>query len=74
MKAETIWIYRQIDDVTRIAAGDVPRVVKRWQAVGAEVLNTATAGAVYFGVCAETGVIAIGRERERRRRFWHAAT
>jgi len=50
------------------------RVVERWQAMGAEVLNTATAGAVYFRVCAAGGVSKIRTEREQRRRFWHAET
>jgi competence protein ComEC len=50
------------------------RVVERWEAVGAEVLNTATAGALYFRVCADEGVIRTLRERDRRRRFWHAET
>jgi len=50
------------------------RVVRRWEAMGAEVLNTATSGALYFRVCADGGVIRTLRERDRRRRFWHAET
>lgn len=50
------------------------QVVRRWEAMGAEVLNTATAGAVYFRVCADDGVTKIQAERELRRRFWHART
>ena len=49
-------------------------VVERWKAMGAEVLNTATSGALYFRVCAGAGVIRNTGERERRRRFWHART
>ena len=49
-----------------------PRVVERWRAVGARVLNTASSGAVYFRVCSRTGVVAVGRERQLRHRFWHA--
>ncbi|MDH3620963.1 MAG: DNA internalization-related competence protein ComEC/Rec2 [Gammaproteobacteria bacterium] len=49
-------------------------VVERWQAQGAEVLNTAVTGAVHFRVCAHGGVVGPGRERQRRHRFWHAAT
>ena len=49
-----------------------PRVVERWRAVGATVLNTASSGAVYFRVCSRTGVVAVGRERQLRHRFWHA--
>ena len=51
-----------------------PPIVKRWQAGGADVLNTATSGAVHFRICASGGVVAVGRERERRHRFWHAET
>jgi len=51
-----------------------PRVVERWRARGATVLNTATAGAVYFRVCARDGVTGPDLERRLRRRFWHAAT
>jgi competence protein ComEC len=51
-----------------------PRVVERWQAAGADVLSTTSSGAVYFRVCATDGVVAVGQERERRRRFWHAET
>ena len=50
------------------------RVVERWKAVGADVLNTATSGAIHFRVCAQGGVRSISRERQRRHRFWHAAT
>jgi competence protein ComEC len=50
------------------------RVVERWEAMGAEVLNTATSGALYFRVCADEGVVRMSRERDRRRRFWHAET
>jgi competence protein ComEC len=49
-------------------------VVERWDAMGAEVLNTATSGALYFRVCADEGVNRIQRERDRRHRFWHAET
>jgi len=49
-------------------------VVERWEAMGAEVLNTATSGALYFRVCADDGVNRLSSERDRRRRFWHAAT
>ena len=48
-------------------------VVGRWTARGARVFNTATAGAVRLRTCATGGVVGIRSERERRRRFWHAA-
>jgi competence protein ComEC len=49
-------------------------VVARWSAAGAEVLNTASSGAVRFRVCASGGVVEMEKERSLRRRFWHAAT
>jgi len=45
-------------------------VVERWQAVGAEVVNTATAGAVSLRLCARGGVVELRRDRQTRRRFW----
>lgn len=50
------------------------RVVERWEAMGAEILNTAAAGALYFRVCEDDGVSEMHKEREQRRRFWHAET
>lgn len=47
-------------------------VVERWQASGAAVLNTARDGAVYLRTCAADGLVELRREREERRRFWHA--
>lgn len=49
-----------------------PLVVARWQDTGAELLNTGASGAVTVRVCADRGVVKLGTERERRRRFWHA--
>ena len=49
-------------------------VVKRWQEKGAQVLTTATSGAVFFRVCADGGVVEMRRERPARRRFWHAGS
>jgi competence protein ComEC len=49
-----------------------PRVVARWESAAARVLNTATSGAVHTRLCAGAGLVDIGAERERRRRFWHA--
>lgn len=49
-----------------------PLVVARWQDAGAELLNTGASGAVTVRVCADRGVVKLGTERERRRRFWHA--
>jgi competence protein ComEC len=49
-----------------------PPVVARWRGAGAEVLNTADEGAIFVRICADHGIVAVARERERRRRFWHA--
>jgi competence protein ComEC len=51
-----------------------PEIVSRWQRVGARVLNTAADGAVFLRFCADRGIVEVTTERERRRRFWHAAT
>jgi competence protein ComEC len=48
------------------------QVVERWQGGGAALLTTARAGAVYLRICAAGGVVELRREREERRRFWHA--
>ncbi|MGI9235760.1 MAG: DNA internalization-related competence protein ComEC/Rec2 [Woeseiaceae bacterium] len=45
-------------------------VSKRWQAVGAEVLNTAKSGAVRFRFCRDSGLGTVTRDRDDRRRFW----
>lgn len=50
------------------------RVVERWTARGAAVVNTAASGAVQFRVCAAGGVVEMHEERRRRHRFWHAET
>ena len=47
------------------------RVVERWQARGAIVLNTATSGAVSFSLCENEGVTDITSNRDERRRLWH---
>ena len=46
-------------------------VVSRWQAAGAEVLNTATDGAVGLHICEQGGIAGLSRHRELRRRIWH---
>jgi len=45
-------------------------VVRRWRSVGAEVINTATAGAVSLRLCARGGVVELRKDRQTRRRFW----
>ena len=45
-------------------------VVERWQAVGATVLNTATAGAVSLRLCRDSGIRDLRMDRQERRRFW----
>jgi competence protein ComEC len=48
------------------------RVVARWMSVGAEVLDTATSGAVSFRMCAQGGIRRLRKDRYERRRFWRA--
>jgi competence protein ComEC len=48
-----------------------PEVVVRWEAIGARVLNTATAGAIELQICADTGLDTIRRYRVDNRRIWH---
>jgi len=47
------------------------RIVARWQAAGATVINTASSGTTSVDVCAEGGIRRIRRDRQVRRRFWH---
>ncbi len=46
------------------------KVKRRWRDVGAQALNTASAGAVSFGVDDETGVSPPRCHRVHARRFW----
>ena len=46
------------------------QVLSRWQAVGAAVLGTATAGAVSLRLCRADGIQALRTDRHERRRFW----
>ncbi|MDH4126162.1 MAG: DNA internalization-related competence protein ComEC/Rec2 [Gammaproteobacteria bacterium] len=48
-----------------------PDIVQRWQAAGADVLNTATAGAIELSLCAASGLESIRRYRHDNRRIWH---
>jgi len=47
------------------------RVVRRWEGVGARVLDTGTSGALTLSVCQRSGVGRVRSERWRQRRFWH---
>ena len=47
------------------------RVVDRWQAAGAQVLDTATSGAISLSLCSTDGIRWLRRERQQQRRFWH---
>jgi competence protein ComEC len=46
-------------------------IVARWEAVGAEVLNTATSGAIGLRMCADSGLESITQYRVENRRIWH---
>ena len=47
------------------------RVIERWRARGAIVMNTATSGAVSFSLCENEGVTDVTSIRDARRRLWH---
>jgi competence protein ComEC len=49
-----------------------PEVVKRWQDAGAQVLTTATSGAISQRVCAASEPQAPVLQRRAYRRYWHA--
>ena len=46
-------------------------VVERWHASGAEVLTTATSGAVTLRLCEQGGIEVLTRQRVQQRRIWH---
>ena len=46
-------------------------VVQRWQAVGAEVLETATSGAISIRMCEDANRVQVRQHRQERRRIWH---
>ncbi len=46
------------------------RVIRRWEAGGAVVLDTASAGAISFRLCVADGISLLSEERKRRQRFW----
>ena len=49
------------------------RVVKRWEGVGAVVLDTAEHGAISLEVCARSGISQLRQQRQLQGRFWHDA-
>lgn len=46
-------------------------VVELWRHAGAEVLNTATSGAISYRICRDTGVTRLAEHRPENRRYWH---
>lgn len=46
-------------------------VVERWKAAGAEVLVTATSGAISVGMCSSAPRISVRNHRQERHRIWH---
>jgi competence protein ComEC len=46
-------------------------VVAAWRNAGAEVLNTATSGAISYRVCRDNGIRRLGLHRLDARKFWH---
>ena len=46
-------------------------IVARWEAVGAELVNTSTSGAIGMRLCAKGGVVSLVKQRAMQRRIWH---
>lgn len=46
-------------------------IVSVWQTAGAEVLNTATAGAVSYRICGRGGIRRLGLHRGQAAKFWN---
>ena len=46
-------------------------IVARWEDAGADVLQTAEAGAISIGFCAQTPGIELQQHRKARHRIWH---
>jgi competence protein ComEC len=47
------------------------RVIRRWEGIGAGVLDTATQGGISLQVCALSGISHLQGQRQIQRRFWH---
>lgn len=48
-----------------------PDIVQRWHTAGADVMNTATSGAIQLRLCAASGLESIRQYRHHNRRIWH---
>ncbi len=48
-----------------------PDIVQRWRTAGADVMNTATSGAIQLRLCAASGLESIRQYRHHNRRIWH---
>jgi competence protein ComEC len=46
-------------------------IVNSWSSAGAEVLNTATSGAISYRICRDTGVHRLGLHRPDSHKFWN---
>jgi competence protein ComEC len=46
-------------------------VVKRWQAAGSEVVNTATFGAISYRMCTRNGLQLLKMHRRDSQRIWN---
>ncbi len=47
------------------------RVTRRWEAAGAQVLDTGTSGAVSLQLCRDDGIGRLREQRKLQQRFWH---
>ena len=46
-------------------------IVKAWTDAGAEVLNTATSGAISYRICRDDGIRRLGLHRQNAAKFWN---
>ena len=46
-------------------------IVNAWVSAGAEVLNTATSGAISYRICRDDGLRRLGLHRQKARNYWN---
>ena len=46
-------------------------IVRAWTNTGAEVLNTATSGAISYRICQDDGIRPLGLDRRLTAKFWN---
>lgn len=46
-------------------------IVSLWRSAGAEVLNTASSGAISYRICRDDGIRRLAEHRRDDRKYWH---